>query len=169
MKKIFIFEKSRWYKFFIFFLTGIFIENTFSMGILHADLIHADQSLTAPNLIRASALRFFPVFRGIKVYPESPLDLEFLIDGADQSAVSKEEASKLVKYFLAAITVPENDIWVNLSPYEKNRVIPQMLGKTDMGQDLLAQDFLLKQLTASLLYPEKETGKSFWNQIYEKT
>ena len=35
-----------------------------------------------------------------------------------------------------------------------------------MGRDLLAQDYLLKQLTASLIYPEDATGKEFWNRIY---
>jgi hypothetical protein len=37
-----------------------------------------------------------------------------------------------------------------------------------MGRDLLAQDYLLKQLTASLVYPEKDLGKKFWDRIYKK-
>ncbi|MBF0387374.1 MAG: hypothetical protein HQL20_05915 [Candidatus Omnitrophica bacterium] len=38
-----------------------------------------------------------------------------------------------------------------------------------MGRDLLAQDYLLKQITASVIYPEGETGKAFWKKVYEKT
>src|SRR5882672_274307 len=64
--------------------------------------------------------------------------------------------------------MPEKDLWVNLSPYEKDRTIPEALSQTDMGRDLLAQDYILKQLTASLIYPEKELGKSFWDRIYAK-
>ena len=37
-----------------------------------------------------------------------------------------------------------------------------------MGQDMLAQDYLLKQLTASLIYPEKNLGKNFWDKVYAK-
>jgi len=47
-------------------------------------------------------------------------------------------------------------------------MIPQELGKTEMGRDMLAQDYILKQLTASLIYPEKDLGKSFWKRIYTK-
>ena len=37
-----------------------------------------------------------------------------------------------------------------------------------MGRDLLAEDYILKQLTASLIYPEKNLGKAFWNRVYLK-
>jgi len=80
----------------------------------------------------------------------------------------RTESSKLVKYFLASITTPENDLWVNLSPYEKNRIIPESFGQTDMGRDLLGEDYILKQITASLIYPEDKIGKQFWKRIYEE-
>jgi len=57
---------------------------------------------------------------------------------------------------------------INLSPYEKNRIIPDQLGQTELGRDMLAQDYILKQLTASLIYPEKQLGKEFWNTVYAK-
>jgi len=44
---------------------------------------------------------------------------------------------------------------VTQSAYEKDRIIPEQLGQTVMGRDMLAQDYILKQLTASLIYPEK--------------
>jgi len=80
----------------------------------------------------------------------------------------KDESTKLIKYFLASITVPEKDLWVNLSPYEKDRIIPKSFGLTEMGRDLLAEDYMLKQITASLIYPEEEVGKKFWKRIYEE-
>jgi len=80
----------------------------------------------------------------------------------------KQEGQKLIKYFLASLAIPEKDLWVNLSPYEKDRTIPEELSKTDMGRDLLAQDYILKQITASLIYPEKQLGKTFWDKIYTK-
>ena len=63
----------------------------------------------------------------------------------------KEEADKLIKYFLASLTVPEDELWVNLSPYEEGRIISKKFGQTEMGRDLLAQDYILKQLTASMM------------------
>ena len=78
----------------------------------------------------------------------------------------KQEATKLIKYFLASLTIPDQDLWVNLSPYEKDRVIPKSFGLTEMGRDLLAEDYMLKQITASLIYPEDEVGKKFWKRIY---
>ena len=37
-----------------------------------------------------------------------------------------------------------------------------------MGRDLLAEDYILKQITASLIYPEEQTGKQFWKRVYEE-
>ena len=105
-----------------------------------------------------------PILKGIKVHPDNPFRFDFIVDQGD-----KEECTKLIKYFLASLTTPENDMWVNLSPYEKNRIIPESFGLTEMGRDLLAQDYMLKQITASLIYPEDETGKRFWKRVYEES
>jgi hypothetical protein len=43
-----------------------------------------------------------------------------------------------------------------------------ILEKTEMGRDLLAQDYLLKQITSSLMYPESGLGKSFWDKVYAR-
>ena len=89
-------------------------------------------------------------------------------DTGIQGEALKNESTKLIKYFLAALTTPDKDMWVNLSPTEKDRIIPDGLGSTEMGRDLLSQDYLLKQLTASLMYPESELGERFWKNIYAK-
>lgn len=118
-----------------------------------------------------------PILKGIKVYTDDPFRFDFVLSQSDStSAVAlanmdylKEESSKLIKYFLAALTTPEKDMWVNLSPYEKDRIVPESFGQTEMGRDLLAQDYLLKQVTASLIYPEDIIGKKFWHKVYEAT
>lgn len=113
------------------------------------------------------------VIKGLTVHPKNPLLFDFIFDAGDSGlkaddAKLKVEAQKLVKYFLASLTVPEQDQWVNLSPYEKDRTIPVSLGETEMGRDMLSQDYVLKQLTASLIYPEKQLGQDFWNKVYAK-
>jgi hypothetical protein len=108
-----------------------------------------------------------PILKGIKVYPDNPFLFDFILDNGQNAPVNDtEEAGKLVKYFLASLTTPENDMWVNLSPYEKDRIVPESFGQTEMGRDLLAQDYMLKQITASLIYPEDELGKKFWDRVY---
>ncbi len=57
---------------------------------------------------------------------------------------------------------------INLSPYEADRIISGNFGDTEMGRDLLAQDYLLKQLTSSLMHPENELGGEFWDRVYER-
>jgi hypothetical protein len=111
------------------------------------------------------------LIRGITVHPADPLRFDFIVDAGGtnlQGSQLTEETQRLIKYFLASLTVPEEQHWVNLSPYEKERIIPEKFGQTEMGRDLLAQDYLLKQLTASLMYPEEELGAAFWRRVYEK-
>ena len=111
------------------------------------------------------------IIRGITIQPDNPLEFDFVIDKGDTHIKGEElktESTKLIKYFLAALTIPEDEVWVNLSPYEEGRVIPNGLGDTEMGRDLLAQDYLLKQLTSSMMYPEDELGAEFWDRIYER-
>ncbi len=112
------------------------------------------------------------MIKGITVHKDNPFLFDFIMDpgqdGLKDDALQQEGAVQ-IKYFLAALTVPAKELWVNLSPYEKDRTINNALGQTDMGRDMLAQDYILKQLTASLIYPEKALGKTFWDKVYAKT
>jgi hypothetical protein len=106
------------------------------------------------------------VLSGIKVFANKPMSLDFVVDGGGNSEADSQEINRLIRYFMAGLTVPEGDLWVNLSPYEKDRIVPEAFGQTDMGRDLLAQDYILKQITASVIYPDSETGKAFWSKVY---
>ena len=105
---------------------------------------------------------------GMTIHPDNPLAFDFIVDTGDdnlEGEALRNESKKLINYFMATLTVPEDQMWVNLSPYEKNRIIADGLGQTEMGRDMLAQDYLLKQLTASLMYPENGLGMEFWNRV----
>ncbi len=109
------------------------------------------------------------ILKGIKVDANNPFHFEFILDPGDEKQDDlKQQANQLIRYFLASVTTPNKDLWVNLSPYEKDRIIPEAFGQTEMGRDLLAQDYILKQITASLMYPEDEVGKKFWKRIYDE-
>lgn len=129
-------------------------------------------NLPVPGSMVTLSSTYHPtIIRGLTINPENPLKFDFLVDSGDEPKDAEflsKESSKLIKYFLAAMTTPENEMWVNLSPYEKNRIIPDGFGRTEMGRDLLAQDYLLKQLSASLMYPEDELGEKFWHRVHQR-
>lgn len=110
-----------------------------------------------------------PMLKGIKLYPQDPFRFDFILDKGNSRSQDEElkgEAVRLMKYFLAGLTVPEKDLWVNLSPFEKDRIVPEAFGQTEMGRDLLAQDYILKQISASVIYPGDKVGKDFWDRVY---
>ena len=106
-----------------------------------------------PGVISRPGLVFKPLLlEGIQMGPGNPLRFNFLADQGNSTLTGKkleEESIRLVKYFLTALTVPERDLWVNLSPYEKDSIIADTFAKTQMGKVLLEQDHFLKQITAS--------------------
>lgn len=131
----------------------------------------ASQLPPAGTMVNLSPAFAPVVIKGIVTYPDNPLQFDFLIDTSGQKLSDealRQESLKLIKYFLAALTIPEEDMWVNLSPYEDNRIIPSNFSYTDMGKDLLAQDYILKQIAASLIYPEKKIGQEFWEKVYAR-
>ncbi|MBF0388460.1 MAG: hypothetical protein HQL20_11560 [Candidatus Omnitrophica bacterium] len=131
--------------------------------------------LPAPgSMMPLSAAFAPPLLKGIRVYRNDPFRFDFILDQGDPkearpgliSGSRSLSAARMLKYFLASLTVPEKDLWVNLSPYEKDRIVPEAFGQTEMGRDLLAQDYILKQVTASVIYPESKVGREFWGKVY---
>jgi len=170
----------------------LYIKSNIAKGLIIAFLLNSlgpvpvqagEFYLPTPGtMVRLSPQFNPPILKGIKVHPENPFKFEFILDQGSMSSPKvsthgresrdsgvgdlKQESTKLIKYFLASLTIPEKDLWVNLSPYEKNRILSNSFGLTEMGRDLLAEDYMLKQITASLIYPEDEVGRRFWKRIY---
>ncbi len=169
-----------------FFTDIVYRSLSFLMAVIFLTVTIVPSGLAQSTPAAAVSLRFLPpagsmmditnsfqpaLIKGLTIYPENPLLFDFIVNAGDsdlEGDVLKAEANKMIKYFLAALTVPEKEMWVNLSPDEPDRIIPEGLGDTEMGRDMLAQDYLLKQLTASLMYPEEELGAEFWERIYER-
>jgi len=156
-------------------LIACFVTIIFTLGVfLPPNLVSAQSLLDLPapgSMVSLSPAFNPPIVRGITLYLDNPLKFDFIIDSGDenlQGEALQEETKKLIKYFMASLTVPADEMWVNLSPYEENRIIANGLSRTALGRDLLAQDYILKQLAASLIYPEDEIGKAFWDKVYAK-
>ena len=135
-------------------------------------LAQSELNLPAPGTLIAPSSAVIPAYlAGITINPNNALQFDFLVDTGEkqlsQDALN-QETMKLVKYFLTALTIPDEELWVNLSPYQAEKIVPTGLGQTEMGKDLLAQDYILKQLTASLMYPEQRVGQNFWDREYAR-
>lgn len=129
------------------------------------------QILPPDNLVTLSQPTMPPVLQGVTFHPDSPLLFDFIVDHGqyhyDEDS-SDKEVLRLVRYFLAGLAVEASDLWVNLSPYEPDRVMTDSLAQTELGDGLLAQDYLLKRLSASLMFPEHDIGRVFWDRVYQK-
>jgi hypothetical protein len=169
-------EKHRYcpaYRCFSFLLSFLF---SFSLLILpkcsFAQVYGGMEMLPPPGTMVPMTPPYMPaIIKGMTVDLQNPLHFDFFVSTGDshlRGARFEKEARKLVKYFLATLTTPDRDLWVNLSPYERNRIITEAFGVTEMGRDLLAQDYILKQITATLIYPEESLGKTFWDKVYAK-
>ncbi len=110
-----------------------------------------------------------PVLKAVKVFVEDSFHEDFIIDNGDAGDISSAQVKRFADYFCDGLSLKADDIWVNLSAYESKRMIPDSLAKTKLGRDLLAQDCILKRLTASLIHPDSEWGKRYWNKVYEET
>jgi hypothetical protein len=152
---------------------SVFVLFTFLLSSLGVNGAYAQAlGLPQPGQMVGLTPAFTPAhLKGMVIHPNEPFKFDFIIHHGDTSldqAGKQAEYQKLIKYFLAALAVPDNEQWVNLSPYEKDRIIPDTFGKTEMGRDLLSQDYILKQISASLTNPDTELGKKFWDEVYAR-
>ncbi len=143
------------------FVSLIPVETGYAQTIMPqpGDMVHITGAFT-PTLMR-----------GLRVDLKDPFNLYFVMSNGEKTFAQgeqKEEYQKLIKYFMASLITPKRDMWVNLSPKEADRIIPDNFSLTAMGRDLLAQDYLLKQFTASLIAPDTRLGKKFWDEVYQK-
>src|SRR3989338_6988015 len=55
-----------------------------------------------------------PLVQGITLYPHNPLEFSFIIRQGVEKVEGNpfmSEAQKMVKYFLASLTIPEDELW----------------------------------------------------------
>lgn len=127
--------------------------------------------LAYSNLVYKSRRHIPALLKGLFVPRDTLLKLQFTVDSGhdnSESSVERKNSEKLIDYFLSCLATKQKDFWVNLSEYESNRMVPDVLDGTQIGRDMLAQDCLLKQLTSSLLHPDTETGRSYWQEVYRR-
>ncbi len=155
-----------------FFVLIVFVFSCITPPCGFAQSVSALGLMTQPGAQVGLTGAYMPSYlKGMVINPGDPFKFDFIIYRGDENFTDlqkQQQYPKLIKYFLAALAVPDTDQWVNLSPYEKDRIIPASFGNTEMGRDLLAQDYLLKQLSGSLTNPDSDLGKKFWDEVYSR-
>ena len=149
---------------------------TFVMTLMCADLFRVNNSIAAQlhlpaptQLLKISDDVVTPMLRGLKIDYQNPLEFKFIFDTGDDKNVTEKDTKRIINYFFATLALPNSALWVNLSPYEQQRVVDEELGQTELGRDLLGQDYMLKQLSSSLTHPSTVSGKSYWSFLQDST
>ena len=119
----------------LFFVLFAFLTNTIIPSVYAQGILSAAVNLPSPSRMVMVGEHYNPMLiEGLNLVPQNPLMFDFIIDTGDTALEGKDfeqEAKRLVKYFLAALTVPDQEKWVNLSPYEPDRIIPKTFGQTE--------------------------------------
>ena len=96
--------------------TSFILDKSYAQEVV---LPAGQAGLPAPGTRVALSPTFNPsVLKGIKVHLDNPFRFEFILDQGSSVIASeakqslKEQSSKLIKYFLASLTIPEQDLWV---------------------------------------------------------
>ncbi len=162
-------KQRAWFRLLCLTVLVTYCIDLVGMDLLRTREAYAQSVVVAPVpgvLLPSSAPGSSPLLKAISLDPADPFKINFLVDAGDHARVDEKESSRLIKYFLTCLTIPEKDLWVNLSPSEPGRIVDKRLGATTVGADMLREDYLLKQLAASMTFPDREPGKAFWKQVY---
>lgn len=106
-----------------------------------------------------------PLLRGLNFDATKPNHIGFYLDNPNNKKIAALDLHRMIKYFLGFLAIKQSDIWVNLSPYEEDRIIPNTLEKLDIGKDFLIEDYILKRLTSYITSPKIKEAKRFWQEV----
>lgn len=124
---------------------------------------------TNPNELKIFSLDFKTnsqiILRAASLDLTNPYNFKFYFDKQKYSLTPKKDIEKIITYFLEFLTIPSEKLWVNLSPYEPERIIDPVLSQLSLGKDLVQADYQLKQLVNSLIHGNSQEAKLFWNKV----
>jgi hypothetical protein len=71
--------------------------------------------------------------------------------------------------FMTGLAVPDNKFWVNLNPWEPDRIIDEQLKQSEVGRIMLEADLQMKRDFSNYGNPcANETGKALWDLLDKK-
>ncbi|MBF0387878.1 MAG: hypothetical protein HQL20_08495 [Candidatus Omnitrophica bacterium] len=105
-------------KFMFRVMVGWIICSFFGTVVLPQGAYAQVLNLPSPGVMVAPSAVTVPVLmKGLRVHPDNPLLFDFIMDAGQSglaldSTAFRDESQKLVKYFLASLTIKEDDQWV---------------------------------------------------------
>lgn len=142
------------------FLCVTFIVTSSPFTAAHAGEIVVPIMPKPGTIVNLSPM-YNPAFlNGVVIHPDNALEFDFLIhkgQGNLNGNEKNEEYTKLVKYFLASLTIPDEDQWVNLSPYETDLIIflPMAWGNMDNPRPINIGDIICRHNRTVLLLTKR--------------
>ncbi len=111
-----------------------------------------------------------PTLKSLIVHPESTDNyFDFILDTQEEPVENEEKlepmAKELIDYFFLGITLPSEDLWVNLNSVRQNAITSPRLALTDIGKVLLEADLRLKKDCCRFTDPRTRTGKEYWSKL----
>lgn len=74
-----------------------------------------------------------------------------------------------IDFFFIGLTLPNQKFWVNLNPWEPDRIVDEGLGTTDVGRIMLEADLQMKKDFCKHENPsESKVGESYWDLLDKK-
>ena len=114
-----------------------------------------------------------PTLKSLIVHPDSTDNyFDFVLDTREEEVEDAQEleplAKELIDYFFLGITLPSDDLWVNLNSVQESEVTSPRLALTDIGKVLLEADLTLKRDCSRFNDPRTKTGKQYWDNLQRR-
>jgi hypothetical protein len=84
---------------------------------------------------------------------------------AADPAAALQAAQQASDAFFVWLALPPDAFWVNLHPYQPERIIDPRLAGTEAGRVLLESNMLLKRALAAAQHPDTPTGANWWREV----
>ena len=114
-----------------------------------------------------------PTLKSLIVHPDSTDNyFDFILDIREEEVEDAQEieplAKELIDYFFLGITLPSEDLWVNLNSVRESEITSPRLSLTDIGKVLLEADLTLKKDCSRFTDPRTKTGKEYWDNLQRR-
>lgn len=148
----------------------MFYSNPTRANLSYADMVNLPLSSNLPIIKPVITTQTYnlPLVRGLSINKDNALNMSFYFDTMNEKKLSPQDTQRMISYFFECLTVSEDKLWVNLSPYEEDSIIPATIKRLNIGKDMLIEDYLLKQLTGYLTNPKTSYGKKYWARVNEE-
>jgi hypothetical protein len=113
---------------------------------------------------------FLPFVCGIAFPLKNPMQPGFsLLTDSSLGLLTTEEQTELQfrlgRYLNTFLVLTGDQVNVTLTPTDDYCGLSELLRRTDLGRDMLAQDVVLKHYTACQLHPSTAHGSAFWDGL----